>query len=94
MQKVGQAQDLQAAHRLIEAISAYWRIDEEANEVVLVNLDGEGHVLGAWILPGDERERAVKALLAEEGEYHPQSEAERLELAALVRTLEVPEDED
>lgn len=85
--------DLQAAHRLIETLPSSYRIEQEAKQVVLVQQNAEGYALAAWALPADNRERAVRAVLAAEGDYHP-TDAERLELQTLFKTLEGPEDED
>jgi len=83
--------DLQAARRLLP--SSY-HIEHEAKQVLLVQQNEDGYVLASWVLPSGNRERAVKAVLAAEGDYHPQTDAERLELQELATTLEAPEDED
>lgn len=89
-----QARDLQAAQRLIETVTPAYRIEQEADQMVLIQQTDERSPLAAWILPEGNCERAVKAVLAAEGDYAPQTEAERFELQTLFKTLEAPEDED
>lgn len=89
-----QMRDLQATYHLIENVSPAYRIEQESNQIVLIQQDKDRHALAAWVLPEGDRERAVKAVLAAEGDYSPQTEGERLALQVLFNTLEAPEDED
>lgn len=87
-----QARDLQTAQRLIETVTPAYRIEQEGEQVILIQQNDERYALAAWVLPSGNRERAIKAVLATEGDYSPPTEGERLALQMLFNTLEAPDD--
>ena len=87
-----QTRDLQAARSLIETVTPAYRIERHGDQILLIQQDATRHALNAWVLPEGDRERAVKAVLAAEGDYSPRNEGERFALHILFNSLETPDE--